>query len=194
MSILSRPLTYEDVERMPDDGNRYEVIFGELYVSAAPDRRHQRLQVLLTVRLFDAGELTGTGEVYAPPVDVRPLGTDQVQPDLLFIRAERLHLYQGHVFHGPPDLVIETLSPSTRSVDETIKQRFYAEAGVPEYWIFDPDGREVRPLRLEAGAYLPLAPEADGSFRSRVLPTFVLDPAELFAEMDGERPARRGPR
>jgi Uma2 family endonuclease len=186
MATLTRPKTYLDLEdpaQCPDDGRRYEVIYGELYVSAAPDRRHQKLSVILTVRLFRLANETGAGEVYAAPVDVRLLGTDQVQPDLIFIRAERLHLYQGHVVFGPPDLVIEILSPSTRNVDLGTKQRFYAEAGVPEYWIFDPGGA-VRPFRLIDAAYVAIEPEADGTLRSRVLPTFVVDPIELSEALD----------
>ena len=185
MSTLARPLTYLDLERMPDDGKRYEVIYGELYVTAAPDRRHQKLSMILSVRLFNAANATGRGEVYAAPVDVRLLGTDQVQPDLIFIRQERLDRYQGHVVHGPPDLVIEILSPSTRTVDESTKKRFYEEAGVPEYWIFDPVRAEVRPFTLRDGRYVELAAGRDGVFRSEVLPTFALDPVELFAALDG---------
>jgi Uma2 family endonuclease len=186
MATLTRPKTYLDLEdpaQCPDDGRRYEVIYGELHVTAAPDRRHQKLSVILTVRLFRLANETGTGEIYAAPVDVRLLGTDQVQPDLIFIRAERLHLYQGHVVFGPPDLVIEILSPSTRGVDEGKKRRFYAEAGVPEYWIFDPDGL-IRPFALVDGAYVPIEPEPDGTLRSRVLPTFAVDPVELFEALD----------
>lgn len=186
MSILTRPLTYLDLEHFPDDGKRYEVVYGELHVSAAPDRRHQRLLTILTAQAFHVAETSGAGQVFVAPVDVRPLGTDQVQPDLLFIRRERLHLYQGHVMLGPPDLVNEVLSPSTRHFDQTQKARFYAEAGVPEYWFFDPAEHEVRPFRLDAGAYVPLPPAADGTFHSAVLPGFVVDPDALFAQVDGQ--------
>jgi Uma2 family endonuclease len=186
MSTLTRPMTYLDLEdpaQCPDDGRRYEVISGELYAAAAPDRRHQDLSALLTVRLYRAANETGLGRVYAAPVDVRLLGTDQVQPDLIVILRERLHIYRGHVIFGPPDLVIEILSPSTRNVDEGHKRRFYAEAGVPEYWLFDPDGI-IRPFALVDGAYVSIEPEVDGSLRSRVLPTFVVVPAETFAVLD----------
>ena len=186
MSILTRPLTYLDLEQFPDDGNRYEVVFGELHVTAAPDRRHQRVQMLVGAHAHEVAESTGAGEVYAAPVDVRPFGTDQVQPDLIFIRRERLYLYQGHILLGPPDLAVEILSPSTRNFEETRKLRFYEAAGVPEYWIFDPDQREVRPFRLDAGAYVPLPPAADGTFHSAVLPGFVVDPEDLFARVDGQ--------
>ena len=97
-----------------------------------------------------------------------------------------MYLYQGHILLGPPDLAVEILSPSTRNFDETRKLRFYEAAGVPEYWIFDPDQREVRPFRLDAGAYVPLPPAADDTFHSAVLPGFVVDPEDLFARVDGQ--------
>ena len=184
MSILTRPLTYLDLEEFPDDGNRYEVVYGELHVTAAPDWLHQDVLAEFTDLVRGHVRARKLGKVLFAPVDVRPFGTDQVQPDLIFIRRERLHLLQRGIFLGAPDLVVEVLSPSTRRFDETRKRQFYAEAGVPEYWIADPHERTLRISVLRNGRYESLAPEADGRLRSTVLPELIVDPVAIFAVLD----------
>lgn len=184
MSVLARPLTWEDLETFPSDGKRYEVVYGELYVSAAPHPSHQQFLGILFLLLGPHVRRRRLGVVYFAPFDVRPLGGDIVQPDLVFIRRDRLDLLDRGDFVGPPDLVVEVLSPSTRTYDETIKARLYAEAGVPEYWLPDPLARTFRVLILRNGAYEPLIPDANGQFHSTVIPDLIVDPAALFAELD----------
>jgi Uma2 family endonuclease len=123
------------------------------------------------------------GQVLFAPVDVRFSDRDQVQPDLLFIRGERLDIYQGHTVQGAPDLVVEIVSPSDRSFDEVRKRALYEANGVPEYWIVDPKARTLRLLVLTEGRYVEAAPR-DGRLRSTVLPDLVVDPAALFAGLD----------
>jgi len=183
MSVLTRPLTYDDLVQMPADGNRYEIIDGELFVTAAPMKKHQKLSYRLT-RLVgghvDAGRL---GEGYFAPVDVRLATNGIVQPDLLFIRRERLHIYlPSGLVEGPPDLVVEILSPTTRSVDLTRKAALYAREGVPEYWIADPDAATLTVYALRNGTYEPF-PADPGTARSLVLPDLVLDLDALFADL-----------
>jgi Uma2 family endonuclease len=184
MSVLTRPLTYEDLEHFPNDGNRYEVVYGELHVSAAPDPSHQKFLGLLFLLLAPHVRQRRLGEVYFAPFDVRPLGSDLVQPDLVFIRRDRLDRFERGDFVGPADLVVEVLSPSTKSYDETVKAKLYAEAGVPEYWLPDPVDRTFRILVLRAGRYEALAPDEHGRFRSTIIPDLIVDPPALFAELD----------
>ena len=184
MSISTRPLTYLDLEHFPDDGNRYEVVYGELHMTAAPTWEHQDVLGQIYDLLRSHVRARRLGKVFFAPVDVRPLGTDQVQPDLLFIRREQLHLLHGGIFLGVPDLVVEVLSPSTRRFDETRKLQFYAEAGVPEYWIADPQERALRIFVLRDGAYVPVATDPDGRLRSSVLPDLVVDSPSIFAVLD----------
>ena len=184
MSIPTRPLTYEALEHFPNDGKRYEVVYGELHVSAAPHPSHQQFLGILFLLLAPHVRRLRAGRVYLAPFDVRLSGTDLVQPDLVCIRRDRLDRIEGGDFVGPPDLVVEVLSPSTRTFDETVKARLYAEAGVPEYWLPDPLARTFRVLVLRGGAYEALEPDEQGRFASTAVPDLIIDPAALFAELD----------
>ncbi len=133
------PTTWEDVLRMPDDGNRYEFIGGRLYVTAAPVTRHQRICKRLQQALMGILEHAGHGELFFAPYLVEFPGTaDRVQPDILFVSKERWGIITKNQVLGAPDLVVEILSPSTAHRDRGIKLDLYARRGVREYWIVDP--------------------------------------------------------
>ena len=151
MSILTRPLTYDDLVQMPEDGNRYEIIGGELVVSPAPIPLHQRVSKRAFLLLHGFVEAQGLGEVFFAPLDVQLGEHDIVEPDLVFIARERLGIVERTRVIGVPDLLVEILSPSTRARDEVLKARLYAEAGVREYWIVDPDERTLRLYAPEGG-------------------------------------------
>lgn len=182
MSIITQRLTYKDLEHFPDDGMRYEIIDGELYVSAAPLEIHQRSSGELYAVLRSAVIETGWGWVYYAPVDVRFAEDKQVQPDLLVIRRDRLHIYQGNTVHGAPDIVVEIISPSNPAYDQVAKLHLYEAAGVPEYWLVDPAARTFRMLVLRDGGYVPVEP-VDGRFHSTVVPGLTIDPAAIFAAL-----------
>ena len=123
----------DDVDAVPDDGLRYELVDGSLLVSPAPGMRHQRGVVSL-VRLLAAAcppEL----EVFVAPVDFRPTRERSLQPDVLVVRREDVG--EG-ALSVPPLLVVEVLSPSTRVRDLTLKRELYAQSGVASYWLLDP--------------------------------------------------------
>ena len=147
--------TYEDYCKLPDDGNRYEVIDGVLYMAPAPHPRHQRSLLNLTALFipFVTGE-GALGELFFAPIDVIFASEDIFQPDLIFISRERLHIITDRGLEAPPDLAVEVLSPSTRSRDLNLKRRRYAHFGVPEYWPVDPQTRTIRALELVNGEYL----------------------------------------
>ena len=133
------PTTWEDVLRMPDDGNRYEFIGGRLYVTPAPVTRHQRISKRLQAALMRVLEDAGHGEVFGAPFLVEFPGTgDRVQPDLLFVSDERREIIGEWQVLGAPDLVVEILSPSIAHRDRGIKLDLYARCGVRQYWIVDP--------------------------------------------------------
>jgi len=181
MSLLTRPLTYADVQAMPPDGNRYEIIDEELVVSATPNKKHARWSGIL-FDLLRGREKAGFGEAYHAPVDVRLFAgrdTPIVQPDLLFIRHERLHIFGPDLVEGAPDLVVEILSPSTRTLDLTRKAQLYAEAGVPEYWVADQDEPSLRIYALRGGRYEEVAAEGE-RVASTVVPGLVVDLGALF--------------
>lgn len=148
--------TYEEFARLPDDGNRYEVIAGELYVTPAPGKVHQIVSARFgtELRVF-ATNLHGLGEVLYAPLDVIFADGDYLQPDIVFLRAEHEHYWTKRGIEGPPDLVVEVLSPSTARQDRVLKRERYARFGVPEYWIVDPKLRRVEVYRLQEDADRP---------------------------------------
>jgi Uma2 family endonuclease len=180
---LARPLTYDDLPETTDDGSRYEIIGGELQVSPSPTTQHQRLVLLLGRIVADFVDEYRLGMVLPGPVDVRLGVHTVVVPDLLFVRAERVGIVHTALIEGPPDLVVEIASPSTRGRDNVQKAAAYAEASVPEYWLPDPESRTFRMLVLRDGIYHDAEP-VDGRFHSTVIDGLALDPGALFAGLD----------
>jgi Uma2 family endonuclease len=144
--------TYEDYLRLPDDGRRYEVIRGFLYVTPAPSFDHQYTvsQVNRLLGNFVADHRLGV--VLVAPFDVRLPGAigNPVQPDVMFIRRERQPRSGDRRFEGVPDLVVEVLSPGNWRFDRKVKLKAYQEAGIPELWLVDPLARTVEAYVLAA--------------------------------------------
>jgi Uma2 family endonuclease len=180
-----RPLTRNDLLTMPDDGNRYEIINGELVGTPAPLARHQRVLLRLT-RLLDRFLLDGgVGELFIAPFDIVLGPHDVVEPDLVIIAREQGRV-KGTVnaFVGPPVLVIEIVSPSTLRTDLVRKMALYARVGVPEYWTVDPE-RQVAAINvLVEGSYVRVAPSAAGEIASQALPGLLLNPNEVLDDLD----------
>ncbi len=151
MSVTSRgPMTRVELDALPDDGRRHELIDGVLVVTPAPLVRHQvAVAALLSLLRRDCpGDLI----VLSAPVDVVVAPDTVVQPDLLV--ARRADLTEKDL-PASPLLAVEVLSPSTRRVDLNLKRARYEAAGWPSYWVFDPDGTELTAWELEGGAYGP---------------------------------------
>ena len=175
--------TYEDYLRLPDDGNRYEVIRGVLYLMPAPNFKHQFSVVKLVRALDGFVSERALGVVLAAPFDVLlPVGiASPVEPDVMFFRSGNTPREDDGNFQGVPDLVVEVLSPRTRSHDRKVKLPAYRDAGVPEAWMVDPDARSVVVHVLEDGRYVELCRGGIGDrLRSSVLPGFELEVGSLF--------------
>ncbi|RIK44752.1 MAG: Uma2 family endonuclease [Chloroflexi bacterium] len=146
--------TYEDFLKLPDDGRRYEVIEGVLYVANAPNADHHFV-------VTEASRLIGNfvierqlGRVLVAPFEVHLAERSRpVQPDLLFVRAERWPKGQVAFFDGAPDLIVEIVSLSSVRTDRVVKFTAYENAGVPEYWIANPHTRTVEVYTLSNGEY-----------------------------------------
>jgi len=137
-------ISWNDVQQLPDDGNRYEAIDGELYVTPAPSIRHQRISMRLTLILNGMLVEPGLGELFFAPTGVEfPVTEEGVQPDLLFVSNERRGILADPWIRGAPDLVIEILSPTTAHRDRGVKRKLYDRQGVSVYWIVDPDARAI---------------------------------------------------
>ncbi len=179
----ARKLTYDDLLAMPDDGLRHEIIDGVLYVSPSPATPHQFTVGKLHQAIANYLDDHPVGEVYLAPFDVVFTKYDVVEPDLLFIRAERLAVLTDRNVTGAPDLVIEVLSPGTRRVDLTLKRDLFEREGVREYWIVDPVEGTIDVHRSLARALVPvesLSTAADDWIVSPLLPGFSVPLARLF--------------
>ena len=144
--------TADDLDSLPDDGNRYELLDGQLLVTPSPVVRHQSIAVELTF-LLRAAVPPGL-RVLAAPMDVRLGPKRQVQPDVLVVLDEGL---DGVRVESVPLLAVEVLSPATRSRDLVMKRRVYEQAGIASYWIVDPRAPAVTVLDLKDGAYVEVA-------------------------------------
>jgi len=134
----ARKLTYDDLLAMPDDGLRHEIIDGVLYVSPSPSLPHQFTLGKLYQAVANYLDANPVGETYLAPFDVVFTRHDVVEPDLLFIAADRLRVLTERNVSGSPDLVVEVLSSSTRRVDLTLKRELFERQAVREYWVVDP--------------------------------------------------------
>jgi Uma2 family endonuclease len=149
----STKLTYADYLQFPDDGLRHEIIEGEHYVTPAPNTRHQRIVRNLSYLLQSYLETHLYGEILFAPFDVLLSEFNVLVPDLVFISTARSTLVTAKNMQGAPDLVVEILSPSTKSRDRRLKRDVYERTGVDEYWIIDPDRDVVDVHRREATAF-----------------------------------------
>ncbi|CAM00769.1 Uma2 family endonuclease [Saccharopolyspora erythraea NRRL 2338] len=175
--VQGRPFTVYDLEAMPDDGNRYELLDGMLLVTPAPGTKHQ----MVVVKLVTALELECPDDlaVLCAPFAVRPEVTVELQPDILVARDEDLTDANLPV---APFLVVEVLSPSTRLYDLNSKKAAYERLGVPSYWVIDPFVPRLTVFNLGgSGEYElvtkvtgPQAFEAEHPFPVRVVPAELL--------------------
>ncbi|GAA0606531.1 Uma2 family endonuclease [Kutzneria viridogrisea] len=142
------PLTRADLEAMPDDGHRYELVDGTLIMSPSPRPLHQRIVARLVIAL--TMNCPAHLEVLPAPVDVVLADNTVLIPDVVVGR--RSDFTTSHLA-GIPELAIEVLSPSTRLVDLELKRARLQEAGCPNYWLIDPELPELRCLALRGGVY-----------------------------------------
>ena len=171
-------LTYDDYAQIPNDRNRYELFEGELVVTPSPSWAHQTVVTNLAWAVSDYVRRNNLGKVAVAPMDVLLSNITVVQPDLLFVARERLSIIQPRYVQGPPDLVVEVISPSTVANDRQVKQQLYARYAVPHFWLFDPEERRADAYQLTEGNYQ-LAATAEGSERFAAPPypdlSFPLD-------------------
>ena len=138
-------LTNADLEAMPDDGNRYELIDGELYVSSAPSFIHQKILINIGIAIGNYLREHPIGRIL-PGVGLIFDDNNGVIPDLIFVTNERMRkTLAGGRFHAAPEIVIEILSPgsSNERRDRHVKRTLYAARGASEYWIVDPENRSI---------------------------------------------------
>ncbi len=145
MATKLKRWTLDEVHRLPDDGNKYELVRGELFVTPPPNDDHETILARLSRILDRYVEANGLGLVYHPRAVVRFEGSE-VEPDLMVRRPSPG--IKGAWERAPrPILIVEVFSPTTRRRDQDQKRKLYLDVGIDEYWMVDPEQRVVTIVR-----------------------------------------------
>lgn len=170
-------LPYSEYLKLPeDDHNKYEMLWGVLYVAGSPRFRHQDVQASLIELLRRHVRERRLGTIVGP-IDLYRDELNYVQPDISYFTSEQVGLLEDEqAIRLVPPLVVEILSPSNASYDRKEKRRWYAELGVLEYWLVDCDAWSIEIVDLTNGTS-----RAEDPVRSQVLPGLSLALAEIFA-------------
>ena len=185
MPLSDRHWTVDDLATLPDDGNRYEIVDGELLVTPAPSWRHQRIVRALFKRLLAYLEQHTIGEVLTSPADVAFARDFSVQPDLFVVPRHRERQRPPETFAeaGRLLLAVEVLSPGSMRTDRYRKRPRYQEERVEEIWIVDGDSRLVE--RWQPGDQLPEVLEQEMTWQpDPAYPPLVIDLPALFLEAE----------
>jgi len=173
--------TYEDYRELPEDGNKYEIINGELSMTPSPLTIHQIISHKLNLELGNFVARHDLGFVFQAPLDVILSQHDIVQPDLFFISKSRQAIVTEKNIQGAPDLVIEIISPETKKRDLGLKKKLYAKHGVKEYWVVYPKEKRIGLYALVENEFQLFATYAgQDTLRSKVLQGFELTLATIF--------------
>jgi Uma2 family endonuclease len=173
--------TYDDYLTLPNDGKRYEIIEGELYMTASPFYAHQRASHELDYLLTDFVKKHDLGEVLTAPFDVVLSMTDVVEPDILFVSKQRLHIITKKNIIAAPDLIIEIISESTAKVDRVQKKALYEKYGVKEYWIVDGEQQSIERFNWKEGSFTQgVVTRAGEIFESQLLKGFSFTVSKIF--------------
>ncbi|HUE82942.1 MAG TPA: Uma2 family endonuclease [Pyrinomonadaceae bacterium] len=185
MSTKAEPLlTVSDLEALPDDGNKYELFEGELFVSRAPTLSHQRTLGNVYAILRAYLDKNPIGEVILNPGVIFDRFNSAI-PDAIFVTIEQFSTIgsEDHITQAPA-LAIEVLSTGAGNArrDREVKRQVYGKHGVKEYWIIDPQQRSFEIYRLEGNA-LKLSQTLinDDEVLTPVLPGFTCRIGEIFA-------------
>lgn len=174
-------LTYEQFRQLPDDGKQYELVRGEVHYNPTPTTKHQIILGRLISSIDGFLSKNRMGEILFAPLDVRLSPDTALQPDLVFVAHAHAAIIQEDYIRGTPDLVVEILSPSTTAHDRATKLPLYAEAGVGEMWIIDPQARTVEVLKFKGNKYLVEATLAGSQvLTSTCFPGWELPLPDLF--------------
>jgi Uma2 family endonuclease len=183
MAITLKRLIVDDLDAIPEEheGDRHELIDGELTVTPVPIIKHQIASMRLVRYLDRHVEHGNLGAVFSAPTGIRLDQHNLLIPDVWFVTRDRLHTLGVKTMDAPPDLVIEILSPGTRRRDLNAKRELYARFSVPEYWIVDPEEETITVLTLVGSGYELVPAGPGGAVKSRVLPALRLTPDMVFA-------------
>lgn len=182
LKTQSVAITASEYSHMPEGPPYYQLVEGGLEMSPAPVPYHQRILINLT-HLFETYlERRPIGVLYIAPFDVFLNDVNVFQPDLAFISKANASILTDKGAEGAPDLVVEILSPKTAHLDRGPKRKIYARTGVKEFWIIDPERKQIHIYHLRQDAETPVAiREEKDIFQSPLLPGLRVRCARVFA-------------
>lgn len=177
-----QPFTFDDFCTLVKDGQKADLIGGVIYMASPDNTEAADLFVWLIALMHDLAERFDSGKVYGSRVAFKLDETHSPEPDIGFVRRERLAaVRRGHV-KGPPDLAVEIVSPDSIDRDYKKKRAMYERFGVSEYWLIDEMKRKVTLLRLDRkGNYREVRPRK-GKLHSEVMPGFWIRPEWMWLE------------
>lgn len=176
-------VTVDEFYSLVSDGQKADLIDGVIYMASPDSHRANKLTGFVYRLLQGFLEARGSGgDVVFSRYAFRLSEFSAPEPDVAYIRSERVGLMEEGGMRGGPDIAVEVVSRESRRRDYDDKRRLYEEAGVPEYWIIDPIQERVEFLELEEGRYQLVPLEENRLFRSRALPGFWIDVDWLLAD------------
>lgn len=182
-AVKEKPLNIKDYKLLPEDAP-YQLIEGELIMTPAPNPRHQLISGNLFKRFSDFVDKNRLGIVLYSPIDIYLGEENAYQPDIVFISKERREIIKDDGIYGPPDLVIEILSPSSAYYDLKNKFKIYEEYGVQEYWIVDPEMNSIEIYLNEKGHFSSISRlEGKGYVESSLLKSLKIVSGDIFSQI-----------
>jgi Uma2 family endonuclease len=170
----SEYITYEAFLEWADEDTLAEWVDGAVVMTSPASLRHQDIMNFLEAIITTYTQIHELGKVTNAPFQMK-LKHSGREPDLLFVAKEHLGRLKKTYLDGPADLVVEIISPESQERDRTDKFNEYREAGIPEYWLIDPEAEQALFYQLdEAGQYQTILPDAIGIYHSRAIPGFWL--------------------
>ncbi len=180
------PYTWDDFIALDEDDTR-ELIDGHLIEVEVPNKQHEYIVGYVIIRVGSWALERNAGRTFASGYKVQVTDTRGIMPDVQFFKT-------GHVLRNAqqglagdrPDLAVEVISPSSRSVDRVTKLNWYASIGVPEYWLIDPEGRTLERFVLSGSHYIDEPHGQDELFGPDTFPGLTINLADLWVDPDGQ--------
>lgn len=175
------PVSFEQYLDWLTEENKADLINGVIFMQSPPADRHEKIFVFLINVLNAYVVRKNLGIVRGSRTAIKFSEYNGTQPDLVFISNANRKLIHSYFVDGVADMIVEIISPSTRHIDRVKKMALYAEHGVREYWLIDPERERAEFFCNERGAWLEMAVEANGRFHSKAVSGFWLKVEWLFA-------------
>ncbi|MFQ6043645.1 MAG: Uma2 family endonuclease [Candidatus Poribacteria bacterium] len=180
-------MTVEQFYNLVEDGQKADLIDGVIYLDSPDSRISNQLTNFLSRIMGFYCEMKDLGEIFSSRFAFTLSETNAPEPDVAFVRRERLHLVHANGMKGGPDIAVEIVSRESRHRDYIEKKQLYQDAGVLEYWIIDPLQRRAGFYRLHENRYELVPLERNRIFRSTTMKDFWLDVFTSFTDAFGLR-------